>query len=94
MKKLAAKVAILSVALLAWGGVIAPSSQALNVYTTKSYFCINGGYSYATGWYNVWRIYDYNSWEESWLGGSHRDYKVFVGQYRDPSFDAYCRAWG
>lgn len=86
MKKLAAKIGILLVGLMAWSGLIAPSSQALNVYNSNSYFC-SAGY----GYYNTWRIYDYNSWEESWLGGSHRDWKQFVGQYRDPGMDAFCR---
>lgn len=86
MKKLLTKVTVVVALLMVWGGVIAPSSQALNVYYQNYYFC-SGGY----GYYNTWRIYDYNWWEESWAGGSHRDYRVFVGQYRDPSMDAFCR---
>ncbi len=88
MKKLAVKIGIILLGLMAWSGIIAPASQALNVYTKNYSFC-SGGY----GYYNTWRIYDYNSWEESWLGGSHRDYRVFVGQYRDPGLDGFCRGF-
>lgn len=66
--------------------VVAGVAQALNVYNQNYHFC-SGSY----GYYNTWRIYDYNSYEESWWGGSKRDYRVFVGQYRDPGMDGYCR---
>lgn len=86
MKKLMTKIVLLVVGLMAWGMLIAPSSQALNTYYTNQYYCYNG-----YGYYDRYLVYDYNWWEESWLGGSKRDYRRYIGTYRAPSMDGFCR---
>jgi hypothetical protein len=70
-KKLAA--AALAVGIVTTGTIAtAPAAQA---YSAVDFRISRMYYASPFCWASVW--IDYNWWEESWLGGSHRDYRAF-----------------
>jgi hypothetical protein len=78
--KRALGVVTLTVALALGGGVAANAAPgAAKLVTYGSPYKVQTGGTYCP----VFMYYDYNWWEESWFGGSHRDGPVL-------QYYAYC----
>lgn len=70
-RKLAALLLALGISVGA-GVVVAPAAQA---YSAMDFRISRMYYASPFCWASVW--IDYNWYEESWFGGSHRDYRAF-----------------
>lgn len=73
MKKILTAVSTLGATLaILVGGAVAANASTTYTYPTN----------YQNGWCNNRYFVDYNWWEESWMGGSHRDYWFSSASWR------------
>lgn len=84
MKKLMTKVTVLLVGLMAWGMLIAPSSQAAT-YSDSTRLVCSGGYA----WNYVYLVRTPDWWERYVLGQTTTS--TYQYRYRVYSMDAFCR---